>query len=323
MYAVRVHEYGGPEVLSYEEVPTPEPGEDQALVKVQAIGVNYIEIYQRTGQYTGTLPFTPGSEMAGVVEAVGPGVTDLKAGDRVVSVAAPGSYAQYVVAPADKLVPIPEGIDYKTAAAALLQGITAHYLSYSTYPVQPGETVLVHAAAGGLGLLLTQVIKMRGGHVIGTVSTEEKAQLAREAGADEVILYTQVDFDTEVKRLTNGKGVAAVYDSVGKTTFDKSLNCLKMRGYMVLCGASSGQVPPFNPQVLNAKGSLYLTRPTLGHYTADRAALLERAGAVLNWVAKGELKVRVGNTYALKDVAQAHRDLAGRGTTGKLLLLPD
>lgn len=323
MYAVRVHEYGGPEVLNYEEISTPEPKEGQVLVKVKAVGVNYIEVYQRTGQYAGTFPFIPGTETAGVVEAVGPGVTDLKVGDRVASVASPGSYAEYVVAPADKFVVLPEAIDFKSAAAALLQGMTAHYLTHSTYPIQSGDTVLIQAAAGGVGLLFIQIAKRLGARVIGTVSTEEKARLAREAGADEIILYTETDFEAEVKRITEGKGVAAVYDSVGKTTFDKSLNCLRPRGYMVLFGASSGQVPPLNPQILNTKGSLYLTRPTLGSYTADRAALMERAGDILNWVASGELKLRIEHTYALKDAAQAHRDLEGRVTTGKLVLLPN
>ncbi len=323
MKAIRINEFGGAEVMNYVEMPTPEPGAGQVLVKIKAIGINFIDIYQRSGIYPGKLPFFPGSESAGVVEAVGEGVTDLKVGDRVASAAAPGSYAEYVVAPAEKLVPLPEGIDDRSAAAAMLQGMTAHYLSNDTYPIQSGDTVLIHAGAGGVGLLLIQMAKKRGGRVLTTVSTEEKAALARDAGADEVILYTQTDFEAETRRLTDGKGVVAVYDSVGKTTFDQSLNCLRPRGYMVLYGGSSGPVPPFNPQILNAKGSLFLTRPSMGHYTLTRDELLARAGEVMNWISTGELKLRIEYTYPLSEAAQAHRDLEGRRTTGKLLLLPD
>jgi NADPH2:quinone reductase len=323
MHAIQIAEYGGPEVLSYKEVPTPEPKAGQVLLKIEAIGVNFIDVYHRTGQYAGALPFIPGQEAAGVVAALGPDVTGFKVGDRVAYASIMGSYAEYNAVPADRLVPLPEGVDFKQAAAAMLQGMTAHYLSYSTYPIQAGDTVLVHAGAGGVGLLLTQIAKHLGARVITTVSTEEKAQLSREAGADEVILYTEQDFEAEVKRLNNGKGLPVVYDSVGKDTFDKSLNCLRPRGYMVLYGASSGQVPPFSPQTLNSKGSLYLTRPTLGHYIATREELLQRAGDILQWVADGELKLRIEHTYPLSEVAQAHRDLQGRVTTGKLVLLPE
>jgi NADPH:quinone reductase len=323
MQAIRISEYGGPEVLAYQEVATPEPDAGQALVKLKAIGVNYIDTYKRGGIYKGPLPLILGEEGAGVVEAVGPDVTEVKVGDRVAYSSVTGSYAEYAVVPAARLVAIPDGLDERQAAAAMLQGMTAHYLVESTYRVQAGDTVLLHAAAGGAGLLVTQMAKRKGARVIGTVSTEEKARLAREAGADEVILYTQTDFVAEVKRLTNGAGVEVVYDSVGQDTFMKSLDCLKPLGCMVLFGQSSGVVPPFDPNTLQFKGSLYLTRPTLAHYIADRAALMARAGDVLNWVANGELKLRIEHTYKLTEAAQAHRDLEGRRTTGKLLLLPD
>ncbi len=322
MHAIRISQYGGPEVLAYQELETPTPGEGQALVKIGAAGINFIDVYNRTGLYKTPLPFTPGQEAAGTVEAVGPGVTEVKLGDRVAYSSVIGSYAEYSLVPAARLVPVPDHLDDKLAAAVLLQGMTAHYLCRSTYPVAAGDTVLVHAAAGGVGLLLTQMCHNLGAHVIGTVSTDEKAQLAREAGADEVILYTQADFEAEVKRLTEGRGVAVVYDSVGKTTFDKSLNCLKPRGYMVLYGGSSGPVPPFDPAILNPKGSLFLTRPSLAHYILDRPALLERASAVLNDITAGRLRLRVEHTYPLAEAAQAHRDLEGRNTTGKLVLLP-
>jgi NADPH2:quinone reductase len=286
------------------------------------IGVNFLDIYQRVGRYQGTLPFTLGQEGAGTVDAVGPNVTEVKPGDRVSYAMIQGSYAEYAIVPAWKLVPIPAGVDASQAVAAMVQGITAHYLTFSTYPLKAGETALVQAAGGGTGRLLVQVAKHCGARVIGTASTEEKAALAREAGADEVILYTQTDFEAEVKRLTNNAGVDVVYDSVGKDTFDKSLNCLRRRGYMVLYGASSGPVPPLDPQVLNAKGSLYLTRPYLGHYIADRAELLGRANAVFNWIATGELKVRIDKTFPLSEVAEAHRYLEGRQSKGKILLLP-
>ncbi|NWG07615.1 MAG: quinone oxidoreductase [Chloroflexi bacterium] len=322
MKAVRVHQYGGLEALKYEDVPVPEPGEGEARVKIEAAGVNFIDIYHRIGRYQGSLPLTLGQEAAGTVDAVGPGVTDVKPGDRVAFASVQGTYADFAVAPTWRLLPIPAGVDSQTAAAALLQGMTAHYLALSTYPLKKGDTVLVHAAGGGTGQLLVQIAKRCGARVIGTVSTEEKAALAREAGADEVINYTQVEFDVEVKRLTNNAGVDVVYDSVGKDTFDKSLNCLRRRGCMVLYGASSGAVPPLDPQVLNAKGSLYLTRPFLGHYTVDRAELLSRANDIFNWVAKGELKVRIDKTFPLAEAAEAHRYLEGRQSKGKILLIP-
>ena len=322
MYAIRVNEFGGPEKLQYQEVETPKPGLGQALVKVAASGVNFIDVYFRTGRYATELPFTPGQEASGVVVEVGPDVTEVKQGDRVAYSNIQGSYAEYAVVPAARLVPVPDGVDDRLAAAALLQGMTAHYLTRSTYPIMRGDTVLVHAAAGGVGLILCQMANQLGATVIGTVSTEEKAQLAREAGAHEVILYTQTDFEQEVKRITDGAGVAAVYDSVGKDTFDKSLNCLRPTGYMVLYGASSGAVSPIDPIILMQKGSLYLTRPTLGSYVPDRASLLLRAGEVLSGIHDGNLKLRVEHTYPLAEAAQAHRDLQARLTTGKLLLLP-
>lgn len=322
MKAIRVHQHGGPEVLHYEEAPLPEPGPGEARVKIEAAGVNFIDVYHRSGLYPGRLPITPGVEGAGVVDAIGPGVSELKPGGRVAYAMHQGSYAEYAVVPAWLLVPIPESVDIRSAAAAMLQGMTAHYLSRTTYPIQPGDTALVHAAAGGVGLLLVQMAKQRGARVIGTVSTEEKARLASQAGADEVILYTQVDFETETKRLTDGAGVNVVYDGVGVTTFDKSLNCLKPRGYMVLYGASSGPVSPLDPQVLNAKGSLFLTRPSLGHYLADRAELLSRAGDLFEWMAAGELQVRIDQTFPLSEAAEAHRYLEARKTKGKLLLIP-
>lgn len=320
MKAIRVHTPGGPEALAYEDVPTPEPGEGEALVRVAASGVNFVDVYHREGRYPLALPFTPGSEAAGTVEAVGANVTDVAVGDRVAWAMHVGSYAEYAAVPAWKLVALPSGIEEREAAAVMLQGMTAHYLCHGSYTIVAGDTVLVHAAAGGVGLLLTQMAKALGARVIGTVSTEEKAALAREAGADEVIRYTEQDFEAEVRRLTDGKGVEAVYDAVGKTTFDKSLNCLKPLGTLVLYGASSGPVPPFDPLVLTAKGSLFLTRPSLGHYTADRAALLHRADAVLGAVARGDLKLRIERTYPLADAARAHRDLEARRTSGKLLL---
>ena len=322
MRAIRVHTHGGPEVLELDEVPVPVPGPGQALVRIEAAGVNFIDIYHRSGLYKVPLPMVPGQEGAGVVSAVGPDAAGVAIGDRVGYTGVLGAYAEFAVVPADRLVPLPPGVTARQAAAVLLQGITAHYLATSTYRLAAGETCLVHAAAGGLGLLLCQIAKRLGARVIGTVSTEAKAELARGAGADEVILYTQQDFEAEVKRLTGGAGVRVVYDSVGKTTFDKSLNCLARRGMLVLCGQSSGPVPPLDPQVLNQKGSLYLTRPTLAHYTATREELLARAGEVLGWVADGSLAVRVGREYPLARAAEAQRALAGRETTGKVLLLP-
>ena len=322
MKAVRVHQYGGLEALTYEEVPVPEPGEGEARLKVEAIGVNFIDIYHRIGRYQGSLPLTLGQEAAGTVDAVGPGVTGLKPGDRVACASVQGTYADFVVVPAWRLVPIPAGVDSNAAAAVMLQGQTAHYLAHSTFPLQKGDTALVHAAGGGTGQLLVQIAKRRGARVIGTASTEEKAALAREAGADEVIDYVQNDFESDVKRLTNNAGVDVVYDSVGKDTFDKSLKCLRRRGMMVLFGASSGAVPPMDPQILNARGSLFLTRPTLAHYTADRAELLSRTDDLFQWIAAGALKVRIDQTFPLAQVAEAHRYLEGRQSKGKILLIP-
>jgi NADPH2:quinone reductase len=302
------------------DIPTPEPGPGQALVKLAASGVNFIDVYFRIGLYKADLPVTLGSEGAGTVESVGAGVTEVAPGDRVAYAMARGSYAEYAVVPAAQVVKIPEHLDFVTAAAAMLQGMTAHYLTHSTYPLEEGSTCLVHAAAGGAGGLIVQMAKMRGARAFGTVSTEEKAAIAREHGADEAILYTQQDFEAEVKRLTNGKGVDVVYDSVGKTTFEKSLNSLRPRGLLALFGQSSGPVPPFDAGILNGKGSLYLTRPSLAHYVADRSELLWRAGNVLEWIESGKLKLRVDRTYPLADAAQAHRDLEGRKTAGKLVL---
>ena len=322
MKTVRVHQYGGLEALKVEEVPVPEPGEGEARVKIEATGVNFIDIYHRIGRYQGSLPLTLGQEAAGTVDAIGSNVTEVKPGDRVAYASVQGAYAEYAIVPAWRLVPIPTGVDVQQAAAAMIQGMTAHYLTYSTYPLKEGETALVHAAGGGTGQLLVQLAKRRRARVIGTVSTEEKARLAREAGADEVILYTQVDFEAEVKRLTNNEGVDVVYDSVGKDTFDKSLNCLRRRGYMVLFGASSGAVPPLDPQVLNAKGSIFLTRPFLAHYTANREELLWRVNDLFSWIAVGELKVRIDKTFPLAESAEAHRYLEDRQSKGKILLIP-
>ncbi len=323
MRAIRVHEYGGPEVFKLEEVTLPEPGGGEAIVTVEAAGVNFIDVYHRTGLYPGALPFTPGMEAAGVVEAVGPGVYEVEVGDRVAYAMERGSYAERAVVPAWKLVRLPESLDAEAGAAAMLQGMTAHYLTRSTYPLAGGETALVHAAAGGVGLLLVQMAARIGATVIGTVSTEEKASLAREAGADAVILYTEGDFAEEALRLTDGRGVHVVYDSVGQATFDQSLACLRPRGLLALFGQSSGSVPPINPSVLaTGGGSLFLTRPGLAHYAADRGELLERAGDVLHWVATGELRLRIDRTYPLSEAAEAHRALEGRQTAGKVLLAP-
>jgi NADPH2:quinone reductase len=322
MQAIRVHQFGGSDVLSLDRVPLPEPGPGEARVKLEAAGVNYIDIYHRTGQYKGALPLTLGQEGAGVVDAIGPNVTEVKLGDRVAYASQQGAYVEQHVVASWRLVPIPDAVSTRQAAAVMLQGLTAHYLCCSTYPLRPGDTALVHAAAGGVGSLLVQIAKRCGARVIGTVSTEEKAQLAREAGADEVILYTQTDFEAEVKRLTGGTGVNVVYDSVGKTTFDKSVNCLRPRGYMVLFGQSSGAVPPLDPQVLNAKGALFLTRPTLGFYTADRQELLSRTNDLFAWMASGELKVRIDRAFSLAQAVEAHRYMEGRQSKGKVLLVP-
>ncbi len=322
MRAIRVPQYGGPEAMRLEELPTPRPTDGQVLVRLEAAGVNFIDVYQRSGLYKNPLPVALGLEGAGVVEAVGPGVTSVRAGDRVAWTGVPGSYATHAVVPAERVVTLPAGLDARAGAAAMLQGMTAHYLAHSTYPLKRGDACLVHAAAGGVGLLLCQMAKRAGARVIGTVSTDAKAALAREAGADEVILYTRQDFETEVKRLTGGQGLQVVYDSVGRDTFDKGLNCLAPRGYMVLYGQSSGPVGALDPQVLNARGSLFLTRPSLFHYIATRPELERRAGDVLGWIQKGELKLRIGATFPLAEAARAHQELEARRTTGKVLLVP-
>jgi NADPH2:quinone reductase len=308
--------------LQYEDAPTPTPKAGEALVKIEAIGVNFIDIYIRSGLYKNPLPLTLGQEAAGVVEVVGPNVTEVQVGDRVAYSGTPGSYAEYAVVPATRLVKVPPDLDAKSAAAAMLQGMTAHYLANTTYPLKAGDAALVHAAAGGVGLLLVQMAKMRGARVFGTVSTDVKAKLAKEAGADETILYTQQDFEAEVKRLTDGRGVQVVYDSVAKTTFEKGLNALAPRGYMVLYGQSSGPVPPFDLAQLGAKGSLFITRPSLAHYTLTREELLQRAGDVLGWIRAGQLKLTIDQTFPLKNAAEAHRRLEGRQSIGKLLLIP-
>ncbi len=322
MKAIRVHEFGGPEVLRFEEVATPEPGPGEARVRVEAAGVNFIDIYHRTGLYQNPLPLGPGQEAAGVVEAVGPDAGDVRVGDRVAWKDQFGSYATHAVVPAAKLVPVPDGVSGRDAAAIMLQGMTAHYLTHSTYPLGQGDTCLVHAAAGGVGLLLCQIAKRRGARVVATASTEEKARLAREAGADETVIYTREDFVAAARRATGGEGVDVVYDGVGRDTFAGSLDALRPRGYLALFGQASGPVPPFDPQILNAKGALFLTRPSLGYYTRTREELLARARDLFGWLGDGTLRLRIGQTYPLADAARAHEDLAGRKTTGKLLLLP-
>jgi NADPH:quinone reductase len=322
MKAIRVNAPGGPEVLHYEDVADPAPKAGEATVKVDAAGINYIDVYQRSGQYKLNLPLTLGLEAGGTVTAVGPNVTEVKVGDKVAYTGVAGAYAQYAAVPAARLVTLPAGLSTRQGAAAMLQGLTAHYLACSTYPLKSGDTCLVHAAAGGVGLLLCQIAKMRGARVIGTVSTEEKAKLAREAGASDVILYTKQDFEAEVKRLTDGKGLQVVYDSVGQTTFDKGFNCLAPRGMMALYGQSSGPIGPFDLGVLNAKGSLFVTRPSLNHHIITRAELLARSNELLGWIRDGKLKLRTEFEFPLKDAADAHRALEGRKTTGKVLLIP-
>jgi NADPH2:quinone reductase len=323
MKAIQVKETGGPEQMQYVDVPVPEPGPKQARVKIAAAGVNFIDVYFRIGLYKADLPITPGMEAAGVVEAVGPDVTEVRPGDRVAYAMARGSYAEYAVVPAWQLVKVPDGMGLNSAAAALLQGMTAHYLTHSTFPLKSGHTCLVHAAAGGAGRLIVQMAKMLGATVFGTTSTEAKADLARQAGADAIIFYTRQDFEAEVKRLTEGRGVDVVYDSVGATTYMQGLNCLRPRGMMVLFGQSGGKVPPIDPTILNTKGSLFLTRPSLSNYCAAREELLWRAGDVLQWIASGKLKLAIDRTYPLAQAAQAHRDLESRATAGKILLIPE
>ena len=322
MQAIQVSQVGGPEVLTLTDVPVPSPKPNEALVEIKATGVNFIDVYFREGRYPAQLPFVNGQEAAGVVVEAGGEVTNVQRGDRVAYTSALGSYAQFAAVPASRLVKIPDELDFEQAAAAMLQGMTAHYLLHSSYPLKKGETALIHAAAGGVGLLLVQMAKRIGARVIATAGTQEKAQLARDAGADECIVYTEADFETETKRLTDGKGVDVVYDGVGKATFDKDLDVLRPRGYLVLFGGASGAVPPFDLIKLSQKGSLFITRPTLAHYTATREELEWRANDVLGMIARGDLKLRIHKTYPLASAADAHRDLEGRKTTGKLLLIP-
>jgi NADPH2:quinone reductase len=322
MKAIQVQKTGGPEVLTLVDLPIPKLKANEAVVKIAAIGVNFIDVYFREGRYPAPLPFIDGQEAAGTVTEVGNEVKTVKPGDRVAYTGVIGSYAEYAAVPADRLVHVPDKITDQQAAAAMLQGMTAHYLVNSTYPLKKGETALIHAAAGGVGLLLVQMARSIGARAIGTVGTEEKAKLAREAGADEVILYTQKDFEVETKRLTENKGVHVVYDGVGKSTFEKGLNVLRPRGYMVLFGGASGAVPPFDPIALSQKGSLFLTRPSLLHYIVTRNELEHRSSDVFNMIIAGKLKLRIGHVYKLEEVQQAHRDLEGRKTTGKILLVP-
>jgi NADPH:quinone reductase len=322
MKAIRIEKPGGPEVLELAEVPDPKPREGEAFVRIEAAGVNFIDVYHRTGAYPLSYPLIPGQEGAGTVVELGAGVTEVAPGDRVAFAAGSGAYAELAAVPAAKLVRVPDGVSTKQAAAVILQGMTAHYLATSTYPLGPKDTCLVHAAAGGVGLLLCQIAKLRGARVFGTVSTDEKAQRAREAGADQTMHYTTEDFVAETRRLTGGEGVQVVYDGVGRDTFDKSLDCLAVRGTMVLFGQASGAVLPIDPQILNRKGSLYLTRPSIGHYTRTREELLNRAGDVLGWIAAGKLSVRIFRELPLAEAAEAHRMLESRRTIGKLLLIP-
>ncbi len=320
MKAVRVHALGGPEVMQYEDVDVPRPGPGEVLIKISATGLNYLDVQYRIGRVKAPLPFTNGTEAAGVVSEVGSGVTDVKVGDRVAYTMILGTYAEYALAPAARLVPVPANLDLRTAAAALLQGLTAHYLTHSTYPLKAGETALVHAAAGGIGNVLTQVARIVGAQVIATVGSDAKAELARQAGAHHVINYSTQDFEQEVKKITEGRGVHVVYDSVGKDTFDKSLNCLRHRGYLALFGFSSGLVPPFDPAILGIKGSLFLTRPGLNQYIATRDELMTRARDLFKWIGDGSVKIRINHTFPLADAVKAHQELEARRTTGKVLL---
>jgi NADPH2:quinone reductase len=318
--AVRVHALGGPEVMQYDDIDVPRPGPGEVLIKITATGLNYLDVQYRIGRVKAPLPFTNGTEAAGIVSEVGSGVTDVKVGDRVAYTMILGTYAEYALAPAARLVAVPAGLDLRTAAAALLQGLTAHYLTHSTYPLKAGETALVHAAAGGIGNVLTQVARLIGARVIATVGSDAKAALARQAGARHVINYSTQDFEQEVKKLTDGRGVDVVYDSVGKDTFDKSLNCLRHRGYLALFGFSSGSVPPFDPAILGVKGSLFLTRPGLNQYIATRDELMTRARDLFTWLADGSVKIRINHTFPLADAVKAHQELEARRTTGKVLL---
>jgi NADPH:quinone reductase len=322
MKQIQIVQHGGPDVMKLADAPKPTPAPGQALVKIAAAGVNFIDVYFRSGLYKADLPLIPGNEAAGVVEAVAPGVTIVKPGDRVAYAMSRGSYSEYALVQADQLVPLPESVDMRDGAAALLQGMTAHYLTHSTFPLKPGHTVLVHAAAGGAGRLIVQMAKMLGATVFGTVGTDAKAALAKSAGADETIVYTREDFAVEVKRLTGNKGVDVIYDSVGATTFLKGLDLLRPRGTMALFGQSSGVVAPIDPNILNPKGSLFLTRPSLAHHVLTRDELLWRAGDVLKWIGSGKLNLVIDKTYPLANAADAHRDLEGRKTAGKLLLIP-
>ena len=322
MKAIQVSQIGGPEVLKLVDLPVPEPRPNEAVVEIKAAGVNFIDVYFREGRYPAPLPFINGQEAAGVVASLGADVTNVKVGDRVAYTGVLGSYAEYAAVPADRLVAIPGQIDFPQAAAAMLQGMTAHYLSHSTYEIKHGETALIHAAAGGVGLLLVQMCKLLGARVVGTAGSEEKAGLALAAGADEVIIYTTKDFEAETKRLTDGKGVHVVYDGVGKTTFQKDLNVLRPRGYLVLFGGASGAVPPFDLLELTRHGSLFVTRPSLQHYVATREELEQRSDDLFQMIGRGDLKLRIHRTYSLAEAEQAHRDLEGRKTTGKLLLIP-
>ena len=322
MRAMVVEAYGGPAALVAQETPAPEPRAGEVRIKVTATGVNYIDTYRRSGQYKGQLPMIVGGEAAGTVDAVGAGVSDIKVGDVVASAAVNGAYAEQAIIPAAAAVPVPDGLDPRLAAAVMLQGMTAHYLCYSTFPLKAGQTCVVHAAAGGVGRLLVQMAKALGARVIATCGTDAKAELARSAGADDVIVYTRDDFTAETRRLTGGRGVEVVYDSVGKTTFDGSIDCLMPRGYLVLYGQSSGAVPPIDPQMLNAKGSLFLTRPSLGAYTLTREELLWRSGDLFGWMRDGKLEVIIDQAYPLSDAPRAHEYLEARQTKGKVLLIP-
>jgi NADPH:quinone reductase len=322
MKAIRVETHGGPEALRYGDAPDPTPGPGQVLIRVEAAGLNFIEVYQRTGLYKVPLPVVPGSEAAGTIVAIGPGVHGFRCGDRVASTNVLGAYAELTLVSSERIVKLPEGVNAHQGAAVMLQGLTAHYLTHSTYPLAPGDTCLIHAAAGGVGLLLVQMAKMRGARVIGTVSTHEKASLARDAGADQVILYSEEEFAPAVREYTSGAGVQVVYDSVGRATFDRSLECLAPRGTLALFGASSGPVAPFDPQILNQRGSLFLTRPKLNDYVATRSELLERAETVLGWLRDGRIILRISRELPLSQAHEAHRQLEARATTGKLLLIP-